>query len=225
MGFKLKNILVVGLDGAGKTTHTKKLMEELAMRGIRTRYVYMRGYGRVFLTFPFLVLSRLLGFTKVHVLEDENKVSEYRFFANKAFQTLWPWVSLIDSMLYSFVVFRVNSLFSDRLTISDRSVIDTLVDIISDTQGKHPLKHYSQYFLNLIPKNSVVALLDVDERIALERKKDVFSLRYLKIRREIYRKLADKYGWTIIDTKADLDTVHREFLRVCNPNDRSSMKT
>lgn len=220
MDFKSKNILVIGLDGAGKTRHAKKLMEELAMRGIRTRYVYMRGYGRVFLTFPFLVLSRLLGLTKVHVLEDENRVSEYRFFTNKAFRTLWPWVSLVDSLLYS-VVFRLTSLLSDRLTISDRSVIDTLVDIVADTQDRHLFKNYGRYFFNLIPKNSVVVVMDVDEGKALERKKDVLDLGYLKIRSYMYRKLADKYSWTVIDTDADFDIVHRKFIKVFDLSDRS----
>jgi thymidylate kinase len=216
---KLENILVVGLDGAGKTTHARKLMEELAMQGIRTRYVYMRGYGRVFLAFPFLVLSRLLGFTKVHVLGEKNRVSEYRFFINKAFRTLWPWVSLVDSLLYS-IVFRLTSLLSDRLTISDRSVIDTLVDIIADTRDRYSFKHYGRYFLNLIPKNSVVILLDVDERTALERKKDIHNLGYLKMRRDVYKKMTGKYGWTIIDTNADFNTLHRKFLSIFDLNAR-----
>lgn len=208
----LKNILIIGLDGVGKTTHARRMMKELAMRGIKTRYVYMRGYGRVFLVFPFLILSRLMGFTKVHVLGNGNRISEYCFFTNKAFRTLWPWVSLIDSLLYSFLLFHLHSLIYDGLTISDRSVIDTLVDIIADTRDRYLFKHYERYFLNLVPKSSVVVLLDVDERVALRRKNDVLKLGHLKMRRDVYRKLADKYSWTIINTNANFDTVHRKIL-------------
>ena len=208
----LKNLLIIGLDGVGKTTHARMIMKDFAMRGTKTRYLYMRGYGRVFLTFPFLILSRLLGFTKVHVLGNGNRVSEYCFFNNKAFRAVWPWVSLIDSFVYSFLLLNLHSFVYDGLTISDRSVIDTLVDIIVDTRDRYLFKHYERYFLNLIPKSSVVILLDVDERVALSRKNDVLKLDYLKMRRDEYRKLADKYGWAIINTNSNFDTVHSKIL-------------
>jgi len=184
------------------------------MQGKKTRYVYMRGYSRVFLAVPFLVISRLLGVTRVHVLEDGIKVSEYRFYTNKVFKTFWPFVSLIDSLLYSFIFFHLCSISYKGLTISDRSIVDTLVDIIADTQDCYFFKHYGRYFLNLIPKNSVVVLLDVDEKTAIKRKKDVLNLRYLKKRRAIYRKLADRYKWVIINTNTDFDIVHQKLLRV-----------
>jgi thymidylate kinase len=223
IALKSRSILIVGLDGAGKTTHAQHLIKELAKKGVRTRYVYMRGYGRAFLTLPFLGLSRLLGFTKVHTLKNGNRVSEYRFFSNKAFRILWPWFSLVDSLLYSFFVFGLTPLFLSKQIISDRSPIDTLVDIIADTRDPYPFKRYWRYFLNLVPKNSVVVFLDVDENTALHRKKDVLNMEYLKIRRATYKELAHKYGWAAIDTVADFEIVHSNFLKVLSLNNQSTV--
>jgi thymidylate kinase len=208
----LKNLLIVGLDGAGKTTHAYTLMKELGVRGIKTRYVYMRGYGRVFITIPFLALSRLLGFTRVHALKNGKKVSEYLFFKNKAFCTLWPWLSLFDAMFYSFLVFNVGAFFFNQVVVSDRSVIDTLVDIAVDTQNQDALDRYGRFFLNLIPKKSFITFFDVEERIALGRKEDVISLSYLRMRRDLYRRLAGKSSWIMLNANVDFYSVHRKFL-------------
>ncbi len=207
-------ILIVGLDGSGKTTQTKMLMHGLANRNIKTRYVYARGYSRVFFTLPLLCLSRMLGFTKLHSLRNGIRVSEYLFYFNSAFRRIWIFFSFIDSVLYCTVLFWIKSLLSDKLIISDRSVIDTLVDIISDTQLDETITSYEKFFINLIPKNSIVIYLDIKETTALKRKKDILDFKYLEKRRKLYEFLVKKYNWRRIDANLDFNEVYNNLLSI-----------
>jgi hypothetical protein len=163
----------------------------------------MRGLGRTLLSLPLLALCRLLKITKVHRLEGGIRVSEYRFYAYKSLRLLWPLVQLIDSIIYTLILIHLSRPFFDVI-IFDRSPIDTLVDIIADTRLPIGAGIPRKLFLSLLPRNSTVIILDVDEEIALIRKKDIIRKSYLSIRRRIYIKLAELCGWHIISADGNL---------------------
>jgi thymidylate kinase len=208
-----KVIVFSGIDGSGKTAHACKLAYELRSCGKSVKYLWLRGRGRVFLSLPLLILCRLLGITKVHKLRDDVRVSEYPFHMYKPIRLLWPWLQLIDSFLYSMVVHNFLSRSCD-LIIMDRSPIDTLVDIIADTQAPASNSLLQRLFLALIPKTSLVVILDVRVEVAMGRKKDIPNIRYLKPRKRAYENLAKEYGWYILSTETDFNTVHNILLKL-----------
>ena len=194
-----KFIIFSGIDGSGKSTHARIFEHELKSNGMSVKYVYMRGLGRTFLSLPFLALCRLLKITKVHKLESGIRVSEYPFYAYKPLRLLWPLAQLIDSMIYTVLLIRLSQPFYDAI-IFDRSPVDTLVDIIADTRLPIEVKILQKLFLSLLPRNSVMIILDVNEEVALVRKKDILTKFYLSIRRRLYNWLAELYGWHVVST-------------------------
>ena len=198
-----KIIVFSGIDGSGKSTHARILERRLKSNGMSVKYVYMRGLGRTFFSLPFLALCRLLKITRVHKFKSGIRVSEYSFYTYKPFRLLWPLLQLVDSMIYTFLLIRLPQPFYDAI-IFDRSPIDTLVDIIADTRSPIKVGILQKLFLSLLPKNSIVIILDVKEEIALMRKKDILSRFYLSIRRRVYSTLAEFYGWHVISTNKSL---------------------
>ena len=207
-----KTILFSGIDGSGRTKHARKLTYELRSNGICVKNLWMRGRGRIFFSFPLLILCRLLQITKVHKLENGITISEYPFYAYKPIRLLWPWLQFVDSLFYTIIFLYRPFSRSRALVLIDRNVIDTLVDIVADTRtpiGYHLLQ---MLLLALLPKNSFVVVLDVSEDVAMSRKKDILNLHYLKIRIENYRRLAKKYGWYLLSTDDDYNHVHKLLL-------------
>lgn len=203
-----KIIIFSGIDGSGKSMHACKLAHELRSCGRSVKCLWMRGRGRSFLSFPLLALCRLLGVIKVHRLNSGVRVSEYPFYAYRPLRLLWPLLQLVDSILYSVILVYSPLMRSYDITIMDRSVIDTLVDTIADTHAPTSVQLLHRLFLALLPKNSLVVMLDTSEEAAMNRKKDIPDIHYLKIRRRIYKHLAERYKWYTVATKVEFKTVH-----------------
>ena len=210
-----KWIFLVGIDGSGKTTHALRLLRELNTAGLEAKYVYMRGSARLFLTIPFLVLMRLLGFIRTYTSPNGLKVSIHFFSKNKAAQVIYPIVVYFDACFYTFFLLYIPTILSNHLTIVDRCVIDTLIDTVADLINFKILKRYRRLFLKLVPTNSVIVLFDIDEKLAMNRKKDIPTLQYLKLRRRLYLKLAKLYNWAIVNTNFDFKTAHQKLLWKC----------
>jgi thymidylate kinase len=54
-------------------------------------------------------------------------------------------------------------------------------------------------FERLLPKPSLVFLIDAPEEVAIKRKDDIPSINHLIERRELYLRLEKQYGFTILD--------------------------
>jgi len=219
-----KFIIFSGIDGSGKSTHARIFARKLKSNGMSVKYVYMRGLGRTFLSLPFLALCRLLKITKVHKLESGIRVSEYPFYVYKPLRLLWPLIQLVDSMIYTLLLIRLPQHFYDVM-ILDRSPVDTLADIIADTRLSIGVGILQKLFLSLLPRNSIMIILDVNEEIAFARKKDILRKSYLSIRRRIYNKLAELYSWHVVSTNGSFETsthsIESAILRVWDDAERT----
>lgn len=172
----------------------------------------MSGRGRIFFSFPLLAACRLLGKVKVHKLENGIRVSEYPFYKEKMLRLLWPWASFIDALFYH-IIFRSFASFCDVL-ILDRSAIDTFVDIVADTHNPFFVGLLERLFLAIVPKDSFIITLNVNINIAISRKPDVPSRRFLQIRKNIYQCLAKSQGWPIISTEGYFEEVHAALMEI-----------
>jgi thymidylate kinase len=205
----LRRILVIsGLDGSGKSAHAFKLFNELNSIDIPADYLWMRGIGRIFLSLPLLALSKAIGITKVHVLKNKLKVSEYNFHLFKPIRYIWPLVQFLDSIFFTLLLIQNPLKNWNKILIIDRSVIDTYVDASVDTKNEKINSLFEKCMISMLPKTSCVIVLDVKEEIAMKRKNDVISIEYLIKRRRLYRRLALTYGYPLISTELPFDFVH-----------------
>ncbi len=154
-------------------------------------------------------MCRLLNITKIHKLKNGINISEYTFYPYKPIKLLWTWLQLVDSLLYSLVLVYLPKLFSKKIILMDRSVIDTVVDIIADTRIPN-LGIVASLFFSLLPKNSLIVLFDVDERTAMKRKKDIDNVNQLKMRRSEYVAFSKTHKWHVLSTQGNYTLVHEK---------------
>jgi thymidylate kinase len=96
--------------------------------------------------------------------------------------------------------------------LCDRFVLDTIVDLIHDTGDDRFLKAFLGKFLVALSRQSNTMVLDVNEREAFNRKRDIPSINYVIARRGTYLRLAKAMRLTIIDAGKEPDEVHKRII-------------
>jgi thymidylate kinase len=201
-------ICLIGIDGSGKTTHARKIISHLQKSGEKCRYLW---FGTpYFLSYPFMVICRILGLTETHRLPNEMTCSEHQYYRNKPVALIWPWVQFLDLALFVFLQVYVSLLF-EYTVVCDRFVYDILVEIMADVNdNKLHHKLIGRLILRLKPRSAVVFLMDVDEMTAFRRRYDVPNLRYLTRRRNDFRLIAEHQNIPIINANQPFFLVHKE---------------
>ena len=201
-------VCFTGIDGSGKTTLSKSLVEEMKRNGIECRYVYNR--FNPFLLKPFMMVARAIFLRGKDMFEDytEDSDAKKRLFKNRLLSMIYQSFLLFD---YSFQIFlKVKiPLMLGRNIICDRYIYDTVcTDLAVDLNySEKKTMDILRKCLYLFPKPDMTFLIDVPEEIAYKRKDDVPSVDYLKERRKIYLDVGKEEGMVILDGSIPLNNL------------------
>jgi len=204
-------ICLSGIDGTGKTTLAKKLVDELSSSGIKCKYVWFRNAR--FLCLPFLAFCYLTGYAKSIKLQNV-RVGEYYFYKNKFIAFLWLWLLTFDMLFLSlWKVFL--PLKRGYTLVVDRYILDATTDMMCNTRTNNPHALPIKLLFKFMPENTLNILLDSDEEKAFQRKSDILSLKYLKERRKVYLKLAQEFKVPVINADQPLNAVWESIVGFC----------
>ncbi|MBP2144593.1 dTMP kinase [Methanofollis sp. W23] len=203
-------ICFTGIDGSGKTTLARDLVEELQSRGIDAAYVYGR-YQPVLLR-PVMYLGRLFFF------RDKDAFSNYGEYAGSKQQasrdhtvlaTLYQRLALWEYTLQLLVQVSLPVAFRRRTLICDRYVMDTvLTDLAVDFQySEEAIRSTIHRMLDRFPSPDLTFLIDLPEEVALARKTDTPSVEYLRERRHLYLRAAEAIDAVVLDGTRPLDEI------------------
>ena len=203
-------IVFTGIDGSGKTTQVRLLVESLKQHGIEGSYVWSR--------WEPLFLRPLIKRWKSNVTKemfelnhkaDGIKDKKRKLLNNPIFRWLWLGSFLIDYGLQLFVKIRIG-LLKKQLIISDRIFYDSVIDQMINL-GKRKdwlFDSLDSFWMKILfPKPDMVVYIDCSEDIAFSRKNDAPDIEYLIERRELYLKLANKYKWIKINGALSVNEV------------------
>lgn len=196
-------ICFIGIDGSGKTTQAESLVETLAHRGIKSKYIYNR--FSPFLVKPFMSIGKVLFFRGKGKFENYEGYSfvRGRVFKNRPLSVAYQYCLLLDYSLQSLMRLSLPKIRGQSI-VCDRYIHDTVVDIAVDlNHSRTKLKNTLQRFLLFLPKPDFVFLIDVPEEIAYQRKIDIPSIDFLKERREFYLDIGREYKMVVLDGSQD----------------------
>lgn len=211
-----KIICFTGIDGSGKTTLAKYLTDELHRRGVDTRYVYGR-YQPAALR-PLMYLGKLLFFRKKDMFQDyssyagskKEAAKEHTLLA-RLYQRLLFWEYALQLTLrVSLPVTLLN-----RTLVCDRYIIDTVVtDLAVDFHySEEEVEEVIRKMYGRFPRPDITFLIDLPEEVAMKRKDDTPSVRYLEERRRLYLMSAATVGAVVLDGSLPGETIRQSVLR------------
>src|SRR6266581_2404179 len=151
-----------GIDGSGKSSQVVSLIETLSTRHIPV--VRAWAGNKPALSYPFLALLRLLGFTKRKKIQGLVFVQR-DIRRNKIIARLWPLVLALDFVPKALVSVTI-PIRRGRVVICDRYVYDFIAELSQEgllgPRGRRIL-------LGLLPRPNLAFLMDVDVELAWKR--------------------------------------------------------
>lgn len=199
-------ICFTGMDGTGKTTLSKELVELLNKKGVKCKYVYAR--LNPFILKPFIVIGELVFLRKKDIFKNYSEYAntkreaiEKHSFLSKVYQQ----ILLFDYLLQIFFKVKVPLMLGKNI-VCDRYVYDTVITDLSVDMNysKDRVMELLNDLLRFFPEPDITFLIDMPEETAYQRKNDTPSIKYLKERREGYLELGKEYGMMILDGAKNL---------------------
>lgn len=205
-------ICFTGIDGTGKTTLSKELVELLNKKGVKCQYVYARLNTHILK--PFVILGEWVFLRKKDISKN---YSEYSNTKRKAIEKhsflsyVYQQILLFDYLLQVFFKVKLPLIFGKNI-ICDRYVYDTVITDLSVDMNysRDDTISILNNLLRFCPKPNITFLIDVPEEIAFQRKDDTPSIDYLKERRNIYLDIGKEEEMVILDGSKNLEELQYE---------------
>jgi thymidylate kinase len=215
-GVWLLIISISGIDGSGKTSIIEGLSSEFEASGQQTKYVWLR-YNH-YLTKILLGFCRLVGLTR-YEYPDGIRVGYHEFYRSRPVSWLFIIFTFIDTLAASIFLVYLPSLFTSRVLICDRWVLDIMIDLEIDTNIKFQTNgRLERLFLRLLPRNTQCFLVMREQAAVLHSRPENCRDRNFTRRWELYREYAGRPWVTVIANDGSIqDAVASVKLRICEP--------
>jgi dTMP kinase len=211
-------VCLIGIDGSGKSTQANLLKDYLIASSVDAIYAYHRSK-------PWLLKFVTLAGEKI-LMEGEHLFHDYdqyenrkkRLFTNRIFFWLYRMALMLDYLVQTRNKISL-PLNRGQSIVCDRYYFDTIVTDFAPYARKETYRIDSEvsFWSKIFPTPDVVILIDIDEGHAYERKKDIPSERFLKVRRTNYLAIVEQIRATVISGDRSIESIHAEIVGILGP--------
>lgn len=205
---KGKFVCFFGIDGSGKTTLINESIKRLNQKGVKFNYVW--GSHQLYFLRPIIVLGKRILFRNSSSSKDYNRyVSSINKIGKSSFLSLcYQGAIFIEYLVQIFFKISIPLLIGKNI-ISDRYIYDTVVNMkVNLGLEESTLNKIIKVLLKIIPAPDLIFFVDVPEELAFARKTDTPSIEYLRIRRILFKKIAESYHAIFIDGTKSIEELY-----------------
>jgi thymidylate kinase len=202
-------ICVSGLDGTGKSYIVKELIKHYKKEN-DTKHVWSR--YKNYTSKPLLFFTRLIG---LNYKENYNGIiiGYHDFYKSKLISFFFLFFQWIDQIIEIFIKFKLTK----KNIISDRSIIDTLVDLSIDTKlEKIIFGFYGKSLIKFMPKNTIFLIIKRDLEKIRKNREDVFYDKNLKKRLELFNQIAEFFPVYALENNSKIDFAINKIISIVN---------
>lgn len=215
-------ICFTGIDGSGKTTQARLLVDWLASMGIKSIYVWSRGEV-LMIRRIFLFLGRsALGTSTRQITGDQKSYGRYQSRKSKLMEIsivrlLWSVMTSIEHLAQINLDVR-RRLLDGSVVVCDRYLWDSSVDMaVLNKRNPQWLSGWlNRLMWRFVPKPAITFFIDIPPEEAIKRKNDIPSVDYLAKRAELYRYLAKCNSLTVINGCLDPVTIQNKITDIAS---------
>ncbi|WP_415285128.1 hypothetical protein [Candidatus Pelagibacter sp. Uisw_130] len=209
-----KYICISGLDGTGKTFLASKILENIKKKN-KAKHIWSR--YRNYTSKPLLLITRLTGHNN-KVIINGTKIGYHDFHNSKILSILFLFFQWIDQFFDIIFRFRISKIS----IVADRSLIDTLVDISTDTRlEKFVFGFYAKTLFMLMPSNTIYIIIQRDLDLIKKDRPDVLYDKNRKLRNEFYEKISKIYPIYIVQNNNNSNEALNKILDIINKHEKN----
>jgi len=203
----MKEIAISGIDGSGKSTIASHIMALQRRRNLRVKVAWFR--WRALTLYVLYVYSRLRRlYVKFYHSVARRWFLIHVFHLDPVTALLYPYLLFLDLTIH-YILNRVFLLIRGvEVVIYDRFFLDALIDSLYES--RYYSKCLLRLYLSMHSKSSRSVVLDVDIKTAVERKKDIVSLKELEFKRRLYLLLAKHMNIPVVNARKSVNDVVQE---------------
>jgi thymidylate kinase len=201
---KARFIYITGSDGTGKTTQARRLYHALKAAGIPAEHLWLR--FPFFFSAPLLAYARLRGLSYYETKGDIRQ-GYWEFYRSDLLRILFPWTLYLDAFLAAQRRVKL-PLKRGKVIVCERFVLDMLVDLsIALLDPDFHRKTPGRYFVELLPQNAQVFILDLDIETLRSRRADLALDRMLPDRLEGFKRLAKDMDLRVLSSSHSIEKI------------------
>lgn len=192
-------VVLIGVDGAGKSTQARELRQFLARNGVRCRHVTNQ-YESWALN-PLLRVAKRVALRGKDMQQDYDKFSEgvTRLFRNRVAAAAYLSYCTALQVVHTFFAIALPLAFGNSI-VCERYAYDLIVRMAVEHKFSHrSLTRVLGWMRVILPRPHVLVFVDIATSIAYSRKDDVPALKYLDDRQQVYRFIAAQEGAFTLD--------------------------
>lgn len=195
-------ICFTGIDGAGKTTNTRRLVDYMKSKGLEVEYVWNRFKPLVFE--PIVAVGRAIFLRRKDPNENYAKYSKAKriLFHSPVASKIYYYLSIFDYLVQTLTKIWLPLVLHKNI-VCDRYAYDMVVGLAIDLgHSKEKIHDTLRKLFRLLPKPDLVFLVDTPAETAYKRKNDTPSIDFLEARRKIFLDIRKPCGMILLDGSA-----------------------
>ena len=181
----LKLINIIGVDGSGKTTLAKSLVDDLQHIDPDIRYKYCQYFAK--LLYPIKLAAKLSVMRRTDEFEDYNEYNRTKKSTSSRFPFLanvYAGVWLLDYIIQVFFKVSLPVVLGKKLVV-DRYIYDIAVNISLTTNNDLAYaEEIIAIFFKIAPMPDMIIFIELPDEVAFNRKNDIQDLSYVRERSE-----------------------------------------
>lgn len=216
-------ICITGVDGSGKTTQAKLLLDWLENRNVKCAYLWNRGEahlrkGLISLGRTVLLKSQYLKPTPNVDVYNVYQSRKSRMFRNRTIRFLWATLVRAEHIFQTRKK-TIPLLNSGTVVISDRYIWDSQIDLAVSfcCDNQWLLNKENTFVINCVPRPDINFFIDIPIDVALSRKNDIPSREYIENRIGLYRFLAINRSMSWLNGCKDPEDLSTEVVNIVKP--------
>ena len=209
-------ICFTGIDGSGKTTQARLLLDWLKSKDVKSTYVWSRGEVLAIRNIFLFWGRKALGTSAREIAQNKKSYRTYqsrksKLMENPLVRMLWSATTQMEHLIQINAEIRPK-VRDGCVVVCDRYLWDSTIDM-AVLNNKNPdwlLSGPNRFLWEFVPKPTVTFFVDIPPEEAMRRKDDIPSVEYVRKRAECYRYLAAHNLSLVVNGCEDAAALHNE---------------